>query len=246
MELIGFNDFLRRCLRNVPQQNMSAVQQQLEATKSEDGIANFIDESIGLLPYSDDPTHPAVAVKEGMNWDLETRRIDVPIPMIVTMKCMLKELNRNTAEITMVGSIKGPPNLVTMIAADGEVKVFVRGGNCTGSCMVDRATGLPTRSQIQRNLDMVVETQDGQRIQQEKVTLSTITSFLEQNQNSKLRSPPLSAEKQLHTSEKLFQYSEKPTAKSDDLTVQHTNFLKNAFGGDHTRPVGPAGSRPKF
>lgn len=241
VESIGFSDFLRRCLRNVPPEHMATVQQQLEATKSEDGIANFVDESIGLLPYSDDPGHPAVSVKVGMNWDLEARRIDTPIPMLVTMKCMLKDLKKNTAEITLIGSIKGPPNVVKMYAADGEVKVFVRGGNCTGSCLVDRATGLPTQSEIQRSLDMIIETQDGQRIQQNKSTLSTITSFLDQNQ----RSAP-NSERVLQTSARMQAPAEKPAAGSDDLTEQHTNFLKSALGGQNSRTAAPSGSRPKF
>lgn len=240
VELMGFNDFLHRCLRNVPPDQAASVQQQLEAIKSQDGIANFIDESIGLLPYSDDPAHPAVAVKVGMNWDLEARRIDVPIPMVATMKCMLKELNKHSAEITMVGSIKGPPNLVKMFAADGEVSIFVRGGNCTGSCLVDRATGMPMRSEINRSLDMIVETHDGNKIQQNKSTLSTITSFLDQNPRS-----TQSSERPLQTPARVTQASEKRTTGSEDDADPHVNLLKNAFG-ERNRPVGPAGSRPKF
>jgi Family of unknown function (DUF6263) len=241
VELIGFNDFLRRCLRNVPQQHLVKVQQQLEATKSEDGIANFIDESIGLLPYSDNPAHPAVSVKEGMNWDLEARRIDVPIPMVVSMKCMLKELNKHSAEIMLVGTIKAPPDFVRMIAGDAELKILVRGGNCTGSCTVDRVTGLPMRSEIRRNLDMLVATPDGQKIQQNKLTISTITSFLDQNAR-----PASSFERQMGTTEKIFPPSEKTAANSDDQSIQHTNFIKGAFEGDSTRANGPAGSRPRF
>lgn len=240
VELIGFSDFLQRCLKHVPQQYLPTVQQQLEATRSEDGIANFIDESIGLLPYSDDPAHPAVSIREGMGWDLEARRIDVPIPMVVTMKCMLKELNKHAAEITLIGSIKGPPNVVRMMAADGEVKIFVRGGTCTGSCLVDRATGLPTRSEIQRSLDMVVETHDGQRIQQNKTTLSTITSFLDQNTR-----PVPNSEIPSRTSDRPPQVSDRAPTNSDDQTIQHTNFLKNAFGSDQSRTSGPS-SRPRF
>ena len=206
VELIGFNDFLKRCLRNVPSQHVASVQQQLESTRSEDGIANFIDESIGLLPYSDDPKHTSVAVKVGASWDLEPRRTESPIPMIATMKCVLKEFSGSSAEIIMTGRISGPPNLITMRGSDGDMKVFVRGGHCTGSCQVDRKTGLPTKSQLQRYLEMVMELPDGQRVQQNKETLSTVTSFLDQSQ--------------------------KPASNSDDQ-VQQTNFLKSVLGGDH-------------
>ena len=212
--VVDFGDFLRRCLRNVPEQYKNSVQQQLEATKGEDGIANFIDDSIGLLPYSGDPSHPAVAVKEGSAWELEPRRTESPIPMMVTTRCILKELSSNSAEILLTGRISGSPNPVTMRNADGDIKILVKGGHCTGSCRVDRQTGLPTQSQVQRYLELAMELPDGQRIQQNKDTMSTITAFLDQSQ--------------------------KATANSD-TRVQQTNF-QNAIGGESRRRVVPAGS----
>ncbi len=181
MEVVGFNDFLRRCLRSVPSHHVAAVQQQLEATKGEDGIANFIDDSIGLLPYSNDPEHPGVAVKEGTRWELEPRRTEAPIPMLVTTECMLKELTASSAEILLTGRINGPPEPVLMRGAGGNMKVLVRGGYCTGTCRVDRKTGLPTQSQLHRELELAMELPDGQTVRQNKVTVSTIKSFLSQS-----------------------------------------------------------------
>jgi hypothetical protein len=74
---------------------------------------------------------------------------------------------------------------------------------------------------------MVMRTQDGQEIQQTKETVSTITSFLDQNPKSPVNSA-------------------KPDSGSDEQALQQTNFLKSAFGTESRRPVGPAGSRPKF
>ena len=205
VELIDFNDFLKRCLHSVPPQHIAAVQQQLETMKTEDGIANFIDESIGLLPYSEDPLHPAVAVKEGTSWDLEPRQTEQPIPTRTTMKCTLKDLSTNSAEIVLLGRIAGPGSVVTMRGTDGDMRIFVRGGQCEGTVQVDRQTGLPTRSQMKRYLEMMIEMPDGQRIQQSKETLSTITSFLNQSQ--------------------------KPSAGSDGA-VQQTQFQKTGSGDD--------------
>ncbi len=184
VETVGFNDFLRRCLRNVPAQYVAVVQQQLETTKTEDGIANFIDDSIGLLPYSTDPDHPAVAVKEGSHWDLEPRRTDAPFPMLTTTRCLLKELSPISAEILISGQISGPPAGVTVHSPDGDLKILVKGGHSTGTCRVDRKTGLPTQSQVMRYLELAMQLPDGQRIQQNKETVSTITSFLEQTPQS--------------------------------------------------------------
>ena len=180
VEIVGFNDFLRRCLRGVPSQHVASVQQQLEGMKTEDGIANFIDDGIGLLPYSNDPAHPAVAVKEGSRWELEPRHSEVPVPMYQTTECMLKELSSSHADILLTGRISGPPKPVIVRGGGGEMKVLVKGGNTTGHCRVDRKTGLPTQSQVHRYLELVMELPDGQAVRQNKETVSTMRSFLNQ------------------------------------------------------------------
>lgn len=177
IELIGFNEFLQRCLTNVPTNEAANVRRQLEAVRSEDGIAAFVDDSIGLLPYSEDPAHPGVSVREGSQWRLE-RRSEGPLPTYMTTICTLNDLSQNSAEILMAGQISGPPKPISMRVPDGEMKIQIKGGNCTGSCRVDRKTGLPTQSRIQRYLEMAMELPNGQKINQTKETLSTITSFL--------------------------------------------------------------------
>lgn len=177
IELIGFNDFLQRCLKNVPTHEAASVRQQLEAVRSEDGIAAFVDDSIGLLPYSDDPQHPGVSVREGSQWRLE-RRSEGPLPTYMTTICTLNDLSQNSAEILMAGQISGPPKPISMRVSDGEMRIQIKGGNCTGSCRVDRRTGLPTQSRIQRYLELAMELPNGNKINQTKETLSTITSFL--------------------------------------------------------------------
>lgn len=181
VEIVGFNDFIKRCVRNIPENSVAAVQRQLETMTRDDGIANFIDDGIGLLPYSNDPQHPAVAVKEGTRWQLEPRKSDAPIPMLVTTECMLKGLSLTDAEIMLSGRISGPPNGFTMRSPDGNMKVMVKGGHCTGSCRVDRHTGLPTASRVERYLELAMELPDGQQIQQNKETVSIIRSFLNQS-----------------------------------------------------------------
>lgn len=177
IEIVGFNDFLKRCLQNVPAKYVASVQQQLEGTKTDDGISNFIDDSIGLLPFSNDPSHPGVSVKEGTRWELDPRRSEVPIPLLTTTECVLKELSVSSAEILMTGRISGPPTPVVLNSAAGKMRVQVKGGFCTGSCRVDRNTGLPTQSRIQRDLELAMELPGGQMLQQHKESVSTIVSF---------------------------------------------------------------------
>lgn len=216
IEVVGFNDFLRRCLQNVPPQYAAGVQQQLEATRNEDGIANFIDDSIGLLPYNNDPDHPGVAVREGSYWKVE-RSTKSPIPITVTTDCMLKELTSNTAEISLSGRISGPSSPVVIRGSEGNVKVTVKGGDCSGMCRVDRLTGLPTQSHVHRKLEMAMELPGGQVIQQQKESVSTIRSFLSQQ--------PM-------------------TADRSEQRVQQTN-LRTAEGSEnHRRVIQAGGPRP--
>ncbi|MEK6262230.1 MAG: DUF6263 family protein, partial [Planctomycetota bacterium] len=179
-ELVGFPEFLQRCVRNVPPQLRQSVLAQLEGTHSENDLANFVDDGIGLLPYSNNPRHPGVAVKVGSAWDLKPRMSEGPIPMQVTTRCVLKDLTDSTAEISLIGKI-APDNAPTLVR-DGnrEMRVFVNGGHCSGTCKIDRRTGLPTNSQIKRYLEMTVQMADGTEIQQRKESLTSISSFLDQ------------------------------------------------------------------
>lgn len=180
LELVGFAEFLQRCVRNVPPQHRQSVMAQLEGTHSEKDLSNFIDDGIGLLPYSNNPNHPAVAVKVGSAWDLKPRTSEGPIPMLVTTRCVLKDLTDSTAEISLIGKIAGDRAPVVVRDGTREMKVFVRGGHCSGTCKIDRRTGLPTNSMINRYLDMTVQMADGSEIQQRKDTLTSISSFLDQ------------------------------------------------------------------
>lgn len=180
VELVGFAEFLQRCVKDVPPQHRSSVLAQLEGTHNDKDLANFVDDGIGLLPYSDNPRHPAVAVKVGSAWDLKPRLSDGPIPMQVNMRCVLKELTDSTAEISLIGNIVGDRAPVVVKDGNGEMRVFVKGGHCSGTCKIDRRTGLPTNSQVNRYLEMSVKLADGAEIQQRKETLTSISSFLDQ------------------------------------------------------------------
>ena len=180
VELVGFAGFLQRCVRDVPPQQRQSVLAQLEGTHSEKDLANFVDDGIGLLPYSNNPRHPAVAVKEGSAWDLKPRMSEGPIPMQDNTRCVLIDLTDSTAEISLIGKIASDNAPVVVRDGNREMRVFVKGGHCSGTCKIDRRTGLPTSSQIKRYLEMTVQMADGTEIQQQKETLTTINSFVDQ------------------------------------------------------------------
>jgi Family of unknown function (DUF6263) len=180
IEVEGFNEFLQRCVQNVPSQYRDAVLKQLLGAQGEDGLANFVDDGIGLLPYSEDPNRPAVSVKVGSVWELARRKSEGPIPMNISTRCLLKSLDEKSAEISLIGTITGSSTPVTVQNSGQKMRVQVKGGNCNGSCTVDRRTGLPTHSEVNRYIEMVVQVADGTEIQQRKEVITSITSYLEQ------------------------------------------------------------------
>ena len=180
VELVGFPEFLQRCLQNVPPAYRDTVMRQLERTHSEDGLANFVDDGIGLLPYSNDPSHPAVAVKIGSTWELKPRRSEGPIATNVLTRCVLKNLNETSAEIGLLGRISGAATPVAIQEGNQFMHVLVKGGHCSGTCIIDRRTGLPTHSEVNRYMEMTVQMPDNTEIAQRKEVLTSITSFLDQ------------------------------------------------------------------
>ncbi len=179
-ELIGFQEFLQRCLRDVPPAYRDQVMRQLEGTQSEDGLANFVDDGIGLLPYSDNPRHPAVAVKQGSVWELKNRRSEGPIPMSVSTRCVLKNLTDTSAEISLIGKIAGSTTPVSYHDGVRNMQITLKDGHCAGQCTIDRRTGLPTHSEVSRYMEMTVKLPNGTEIPQRKEVLTSITSFLDQ------------------------------------------------------------------
>lgn len=179
IELVGFPDFVKRCVQQIPAAHRQVVIAQLTADPSDKGIASFVDDSIGLLPVSSDQESSAVAVRLGTSWDLPVRRIDGPIPMQISMRCMIKGLTDQTVEIDLFGEIAP----VAHVDSPQGWKVAVRGGRCLGSCTVDRGTGLPTSSRVERYLNLVLQSPDGEQLEQQKEIITSIQAFPDQGRD---------------------------------------------------------------
>ncbi len=176
LDLVGFDDFLQRCLRNVPAEQRNAVAQQLQAMRNEDGLANFVDDSIGLLPNAGHGKEGAGHLRVGSTWDVPTRKATQGDNAPAVTRCRLTNLDARTAEIALAGSI-GPASYVDEVR---RMRMQVRGGQTVGNCTVDRETGMPTKSRVERAIDMTAELADGKKIDQRKEVITTITAFLEQ------------------------------------------------------------------
>jgi len=127
VELVGFEEFLQRCLQNTPASQRETVLAKISESSGDDGIANFIDDSIGLLPYNIDENHKGGAIRVGETW-MKTRRLTQPIPMVLKTEYTLRELNDKTATINIAGDIAAS-KISSPINQNGKsVQLYIRGG----------------------------------------------------------------------------------------------------------------------
>ncbi len=165
LQPVGFADFLKRCLREVPPaQQRSVLMAFVEA--AEEGVTDFVDDSLGFLP----PT-PSVGVNDAWNHE---RRLAGPVPLVLSTRCTLKRLTGQFAEIDLEGTITPVKPPAASDRPGGDFKVIVRGGHSQGHCEIDRKTGLPAYGEIKRRIDMEVRLADGRHFDQQKTTTTTI------------------------------------------------------------------------
>lgn len=164
----GFTEFMNRCLKNVPEEDRNQVVLGMEASTGESGIANFIDNTIGLLPYG-------TSQKLGDSWERPSH-IGRPVPMHVRNRYTLTELDKEVAKIDIRGEIT--PS-TTMNAANEEtgVRVVVTGGESQGHCTIFRETGLPKHSEVTQHIEMTVMLSNNVQFKQHKQVTTTIEAF---------------------------------------------------------------------
>jgi hypothetical protein len=85
-------------------------------------------------------------------------------------------LNQQTAEIDITGRIASGETYNDSRAGQ-TTKVKIKGGQIFGSCVVDRATGLPLELRRTRYLNLTVLTANGAVVEQDKRVITTIRSF---------------------------------------------------------------------
>jgi hypothetical protein len=169
-ELVGYKAFLERCVANVPLERRETLLSEISNRFGDDGVANFVDDTIGLLPY--DSTVDAESATRVMPGDLWTRerRLMQPVPIHLTSSYRLLSLNDSSAEIEITGRVA-----TGEVGAPADVgRLRIIGGQSLGHCVVDRATGLPLEMNLSRFMKMQLTTADNQRVIQEKQIQTTI------------------------------------------------------------------------
>ncbi len=178
-EVHDFRGFLAKCLREVPAHRRDSVLAELEAKYGEEGIANFIDDSLGILPYDVARPGRESVVRENQTWNKKWKSAR-PVPMLTDVEYKLLHLGEEVAEVLVHGQItqsstfgpSGQPSDLALVVVDG--------GSIDGHCSIRRDTGLPVRSRIRRSFKMVVRMPDGRAFDQFKDVVTTIETFQEQ------------------------------------------------------------------
>ncbi|MEY3176781.1 MAG: hypothetical protein RLZZ436_4695 [Planctomycetota bacterium] len=171
--LVGYQEFLERCVAEVPLERRQTLLTELSQRFGDDGVANFVDDSIGLLPYDGTVDEEAASrVLPGDVWTRE-RRLMQPVPVYLKSTYTLTDIDRETARIEITGRIASGE----AVNAAGDSRVRISDGRTLGHCIVDRNTGLPLDVQIARHLVIHVQTDDGHDVIQEKDIQTTIRGF---------------------------------------------------------------------
>ena len=174
-EMVGYKEFLERCVAEVPLERRETLLSEISNRFGDDGVANFVDDSIGLLPYNTtvDPD-AATRVLPGDVWTRE-RRLMQPVPVQLTSTYRLTDINDTTAEIDITGRIAS--GVAAALNSAGRLRIS--GGHSLGRCIVDRATGLPLEMNLTRYITMKLTTADEKEVVQEKTIVTTIRAFPE-------------------------------------------------------------------
>lgn len=181
VETVGFDTFLDRCLNGVAPQHRDHARAVVQSTSGTDGVANFIDQSIGALPGD--------RVREGESWTTQKKYLQ-PVPMWIHNRYTLQKLGPETAEVEILGSVERIANFLDRDAlgapVDGfensnprtqSIAVEIQSGHTAGRYVIDRQTGLPRDSRVEQKLAMTVHLPGGQSFPQEKTTITTIGYF---------------------------------------------------------------------
>ena len=170
-ETVDFHEFLQRCLVHVPADQQKQVLLGMEAGTDENGISDFVDNTIGLLPAGREVT-------PGQEW-VRNRNIGRPVPMVVQNKYTLHELTNTEAVVRITGEIipSQTINRIQQASDKSDANVTVLGGSTSGICTIFRDTGLPKDSYTERVVHMTVTMGDNLTFDQKKTVLTRVEAF---------------------------------------------------------------------
>lgn len=176
-DVVDFNEFMKKCLAMVPSHKAQVVSEILAQYSGQDGIANFVDDTIGLLPYDSSSPDGGTIVRLGGHWS-KSRNYNDPVPMSLHNTYTLREINPSYAKVEILGKVS--PAVAVSGASQDSVQLQIRDGHSAGTCTIDRKTGLPLESRIDHLINMTVQA-EGVNFDQQKRVITSIRMFPEQS-----------------------------------------------------------------
>ncbi len=178
LDVEGMPEFLQRCARFVPERRRQQMLEQVLSNSEDESFANFLDDSIGLLPFNKDAPGRESFIKEGDEWK-RSRKLTSPVPMALDTTFKLTQLGEKTAKIDIFGRIV--PMRVATLSVAGQAKsdseMYLKDGHTAGVCTIDRESGLPIFSRVERNLSLRVRIPSAGEFDQNKRVVTTIEAF---------------------------------------------------------------------
>ncbi len=169
VDVVGFKDFLERRMAGVSEADRVQQMLNMEAASDENGISDFVDNTIGLPPYGR-------SISPGDAWE-RTRHIGRPVPMKLLQAYTLKDLSDSMAVVDIRGTITPSTTINDVKQEKSGVRVTVTGGVLQGTRAIYRDSGLPQRSYVERAVDMTVMTTGHHEFKQKKLVRTTVEAF---------------------------------------------------------------------
>lgn len=130
--------------------------------------AEFVSDQIGLLLLG--PETGGVATAPAA----QARRIESPVPMTVNTRYSIKSTGQGTVTLDMLGSVSSQPQATQVQLAGGSASVKLGGGHAFGEMTIDTSSGVTTRADWNRYLEISLLTEGSERIDQRKHEVVTI------------------------------------------------------------------------
>jgi len=165
----GFAAFVKDVLAKVPPESRDDVLLGVEAGTGEDGVADFVDDTIGLLPIEGSKA-------AGDTWR-QTRRTARPVPMQFDALCTLRELTSELAVVDVRGNVTPLISTGVRTVAHESMHMVVERGTIVGECTLFRDTGLPKVSRIVQDVDLAVSLPGRPAVRQHKRMTTTVETY---------------------------------------------------------------------
>ena len=175
-KIIGYDEFPERFMFDVPCDRRETLMNEVAVRFGDEAVVEFILDTVGLLPF-DKGAGPELAccVQEWDSWKYE-RRLMQPVPVSLKSTCHLIRVTPTSSEIEIEGRISSGQTYITKhVKSAGSVRI--NGGSTSGTCVVDRRTGVPKEVHCQEVLNIEIDTPGGILVSQEKQLTSTIRLF---------------------------------------------------------------------